>query len=51
MLERLLGLLGDVDLAFLKALDEVVGGDVDELDRVGAVEDRIRHRLADAARR
>ena len=46
MLERALGLLGDVDLAFLQALDQVVGREVDELDRVGAVEDRVRHGLA-----
>ena len=48
MLERALGLLGDVDLAFLQALDQIVGREVDELDGVGAVEDRIRHGLAHA---
>ena len=48
VLERPLGLLGDVDLAFLEALDQVVGGDVDELDGVGAIEDRVGHGLADA---
>ena len=42
VLERPLGLLGDIDLAFLQALDQVVGRQVDELDRVGAVEDRVR---------
>ena len=48
VLERALGLLGDVDLAFLEALDQVVGRQVDQLDGVGAVEDRIRHGLAHA---
>ena len=42
VLKRPLGLLGDVDLAFPQALDQVVGGDVDELDGVGAIEDRVR---------
>ena len=40
--------LRDVDLAFLQPLDQVVGREVDELDRVGAVEDGIRDRLAHA---
>ena len=40
VLERALGLLGDVDLALLQALDQVVGREVDQLDGVGAVEDR-----------
>ena len=48
MLERPLGLLGDVDLALLQALDQVAGRDVDQLDGVGAIEDRVRHRLAHA---
>jgi hypothetical protein len=43
MLQRALGLLGDIDLAFLKALNEVVRREIDELDAVGAVEHRIRH--------
>ena len=42
MLERALGLLGDVDLALFQALDQVVGSDVDKLDGVGAIEDRVR---------
>ena len=46
MLERPLRLPGDVDLAFLQPLDQVVGREVDQLDRVGAVEHRIRHGLA-----
>ena len=46
MLERPLGLLGDVDLALLQPLDQVVGRQIDQLDRVGAVEHRIRHGLA-----
>ena len=48
MLERALGLLGDVDLALLQPLDQVVGREVDQLDGVGAVEHRIRHGLAHA---
>ena len=48
MLERALGLLRDVDLALLQPLDQVVGREVDELDVVGAIEDRVRHRLAHA---
>ena len=48
VLQRALGLLGDVDLAFLQSLDQVVGGEVDQLDRVRAVEDGIRHGLAHA---
>ena len=48
MLQRPLGLLGNIDLAFLEALDQVVGRQVDQLDGVGAVENRIRHGLAHA---
>ena len=48
MLQRALGLLGNVDLALLEALDQVVGGEVDELDGIGAVEHRVRHGLAHA---
>ena len=46
MLERALGLLGDVDLALLQALDQVVGREIDQLDRVGAVEHRVGNGLA-----
>ena len=46
VLQRALGLLGDVDLAFLEPLDQIVRREVDELDGVGAVEDRVRHGLA-----
>ena len=48
MLERALGLLGDVDLSFLEPLDQVVGRQIDEFDGVGAVEHSIRDRLAHA---
>ena len=48
MLERALGLLGDVDLALFQALDQVVGRQIDELDGVGPVENGIGHRLAHA---
>ena len=46
MLERALGLLGDVDLPLLEPLDQVVGRQIDQFDRVGAVEHRVRDRLA-----
>ena len=48
MLERALGLLGNVDLAFLEALDQIVGRQIDQLDGVGAIEHGIGHRLAHA---
>ena len=48
VLERALGLLGDVDLALLQALDQVLGRQVDELDGLGPVDDGIGHRLAHA---
>ena len=47
VVDRLPGLLGDVDLAFLQALEEIIGRQVDQLDLVGALEHRIGHRLAD----
>ena len=46
MLQRPLGLFGDVDLALFEPLDQIVRRQIDQLDRVGPVEDRIRHRLA-----
>ena len=46
MLQRALGLLGDIDLAFLEPLNQVVRREVDQLDGIGAVEHRIRHGLA-----
>ena len=46
MLQRALGLLGDIDLALLQPLDQVVGREVDQLDGVGAVEHLVRHGLA-----
>ena len=48
MVERALGLLGNVDLAFLEPLDQLLGRQVDHLDIVGLVEHQIRHRLAHA---
>jgi hypothetical protein len=41
--ERTLRLLWNINLSLLKALDQVVWRDVDELDGVGAIEDRVRH--------
>ena len=48
MLQRALGLLRNVDFPFLEPLDQIVRSEIDELDGVGAVEDRVRHRLAHA---
>ena len=42
-----LGLMRHVDLAFLEALDQILRRQVDDLDLVGAVEDAVRHGLAD----
>jgi len=38
VLERPLSLLGNVDLAFLKALDEVIGRQIDEFDGIGTID-------------
>ena len=46
VLERALGLLGNVDLALFQPLDQVVGREIHQLDGVGPVEDGIGHRLA-----
>ena len=43
---RLRRLLRDVDLAFLEPLAKVLDRKVDQLDLVGLLEDRVRHRLA-----
>ena len=43
-----LGLVRHIDLAVLQALDQVVRRQVDQLDVVGLVDDRIRHGLAHA---
>ena len=48
MLERAFGLLRDVDLSLFQALDQVVGGEVNELDGVGPIKDRVRHGLPHA---
>ena len=48
MLQRALGLLGNVDLSLLEALDQIVRGEIDQLDGVGAVEHGVRHGLAHA---
>ena len=45
MLQRPFGLLRNVDLALLQALDQVVRGEIDKLDRVGAIENRVGKRL------
>ena len=42
-----LGLGGDVDLALAQPLEQLARRQVDQLDRVGLVEDRVGHRLAD----
>ena len=46
--QRPLGLFRDVDLSFFEALDQIVRREIDQLDRVGAIEHRIRHGLAHA---
>ena len=48
MLERALGLLGNVDFALFQPLDQIVGRQVDQFDGIGAIEHGIRHRLAHA---
>ena len=48
MLERALGLPGDVDFSFFQSLDQIVRRQVDQFDGVGAIEHRVRHRLAHA---
>ena len=44
--DRARGLLGDVDLALLQPLQQVVGRQVDQHDLVGVVEHAVGHRLA-----
>ena len=39
---------GNVDLAFLEALDQIVGRQIDQFDGIGAVEHGIRHGFAHA---
>ena len=46
ILERALGLLGNVDFAFLQALNQIVRREVDQLNGVGPIEHGVRHRLA-----
>jgi len=46
VLQRLLRLAREVDLAFLEALQEIVGRQIDQLDLVGLLEDRVGHGLA-----
>ena len=46
MLQRPFGLLGDIDLSVLEALDQVGRREIDQLDRIGIVENRVRHCLA-----
>ena len=48
MLKRALSLLGNIDLAVLEPLDQILRRDVDELDGVGAIEHRVGNRLAHA---
>ncbi len=46
ILQRALSLLGNVDFAFLQALNQIVRREVDQLDGVGMIEDGVRHGLA-----
>ena len=48
MLERALGLFGNVDFPFFQPLNQIVGGEVDQLDGVGTIEHGIRHRFTHA---
>ena len=48
MLQRALGLFGNVYLAFLQALDQVFRRQVHQFDLISAVEHRIRHGFAHA---
>ena len=43
-----LGLLRHIDLALAQALDQILGGEIDDLDVVRLVEDAVGHRLAHA---
>jgi hypothetical protein len=46
VVRRALGLLRDIDLALFKALEQVVGRQVDQLDLVGLLDDPVRHGFA-----
>ena len=48
VLQGPLGLLRDVDLSFLETLDQIVRGEIDQFDGVGAIEHAIGHCLAHA---
>ena len=48
MHQRAFGLQRNVDFAFFETLDQIVGREVDQLHRVGAIEYRVRYRLAHA---
>src|SRR5450759_5311180 len=48
ILQRMLGPLRQIDLAFLQPLQQLVGRDVDEFDFVGLVEHLVRHGLLHA---
>ena len=48
MADRALGLLRHVDLALVEALDQILGGEVDDLDIVGLIENAIGHGFAHA---
>ena len=43
--QRAFGLLRNVDLALLEALDQIIGGQIDKLDRVRLVHHRVRARF------
>src|SRR6516164_6475199 len=46
MLQRVFGLLRNVNLSFLEALDQIVRREIDNLDGIGAIEDSVGHRFA-----
>lgn len=47
VLSGALGRFAEVHLSFLQALNEVLGREIDQLDILGAVQDRVRHGLVD----
>ena len=46
MFDGVRGLIGHVDLALFQALQEFVGGKVNQFDVVGFVQNAVRHRFA-----
>ena len=47
MLQRPFGLRGDVNLALFQPLNQIVRREVDELNRIGTIKDKVRNGLSD----